>query len=388
MKTASAFGLGVAFALGFADIANAHQLSPCYRVLTYRNGAPHEEPVRYVGHFCAVVMKQQERNAVHEHMTAATIREYRAATATGQAALNWKWEYMVEPEWTVIGRSHRSFAVIFGTWWNDDPLMLTWGESIDFLRGGYKVWSVFQPKRAKYAGAQSKCGVDADVHLGKASHLGNLQHLHFMTTEKNTDISARDQRIDITMQKAMEWMSFAYQVATGDISPDQTLTAENEAQLSLPSIALNHCVNSSNVKVRTLFARQGQTIEERNKRTPDIALGSMLHILQDSFSPAHACRVRREVDGKRQALLRDVENYALQNKHVHRSLDQYPHWFLEYLKTGHRLYENDPISVGAWLMSAVDRKLPWTEVEAHLRKTIFARASTASNTEGEQCIER
>lgn len=388
MKIASAFGLGLAFAFGVADIANANQISPCYRVLTYRDGAPHEEPVRYLGKLCAVVMKQQERNAVHEHLTAATLREYRADPAAPQTASDWKWQYMIEPEWTSMGRQHRSFAVIFGTWWNDDPLMLTLGQSADFLRGGYKVWSAFQPERAKYAGAQRKCGVDAAVHLGRASHLGNLQHLHFMTTETSTDVSARDQRIDITTQKALEWMSFAYQVATGDTSPDQAITAEKESQLSLPSIALNHCVNSDNVKVRTLFARQGHTIEERNKRTPDIALGSMLHILQDSFSPAHTCRVSREADGKRQAVLRDVENYALQDKRVHSSLDQYPRWFLEYLKSGQHRYDNDPIVVGAWLIAAVDRKLPWTTVEAHLRETIFARVAPTDSTHSEQCIER
>ncbi|MDN2710094.1 hypothetical protein O0880_11765 [Janthinobacterium sp. SUN118] len=388
MKTAATFLLVPILAWAFPDTAHAYQISPCYRVLTYSDAAPHQQTVRHVGRLCALVMSQQQRTAVHEHMTAAAIREYRASPMAVQAAPEWKWQYMVEPTWTINARQHRSFAIIFGTWWNDDPLMLTLGQGADFSTGGYKVWSAFQPQRATYAGAQRNCGVDADIHLARASHLGKLQHLHFMTTDATTDDAARSQRVEQTVQSALTWMAFAYQVATGELRPDQALTAEKQAELSLPSIALNHCVRPENVKIRTLFARQGQPTEERNRRTPDIALGSMLHILQDSFSPAHACRVSRELNGKGQALLHDVANYALQDKDAHAALDQYPPWFLDYLQTGRHLYGNDPVTVGAWLIAAVDRQLPWPEVEAHLRATIFAPAPASASGTPEQCMGR
>lgn len=341
--------------------------------------------MRHIGGLCAMVMSQQQRSAVHEHLTAAAIREYRTSPLATQSP-EWTWQYMIEPGWTINYRQHHSFAIIFGVWWNDDPLMLTLGEGIDFSTGGYKVWSAFQPQRARYAGAQPKCGVDANFHLGRASHLGKLQHLHFMTTEPTVDDSTRNQRIEITLKSALKWMSFAYQVSTGELRPDQNLTTEKQSELGLPSIALNHCVQPANVKIRTLFSRQGQPIEERNKRTADIALGSMIHILQDSFSPAHTCRVNREVGGKRQALLRDVANYALQDKHAHAKLDQYPPWFIDYLKTRQHLYGNDPVTVGAWLISAVDRQLPWVDVETYLRATIFATAPSSDSDEPEQCI--
>lgn len=390
MKTAATFLLALMLAWAFPDTAHAYQISPCYRVLTYSGGAPHQQTVRHVGRLCAVVMRQQQRTAVHEHLTAAAIREYRTGSVAVQAPPDWKWQYMVEPEWTINDRQHQSFAIIFGTWWNDDPLMLTLGQGPNFSLGGYKVWSVFHPQLTgkKYAGAQDHCGVDAAIHLGRASHLGNLQHLHFMTTAPTTDDGARGQRVEHTVQSALTWMSFAYQVATGELRPDEAFPVEKQQALNLPSIALNHCVQAENVKIRTLFARQGQPTEERNRRTPDIALGSMLHILQDSFSPAHTCRVSREMDGKGQALLYDVANYALQDKDAHAALDQYPPWFLDYLHTGRHLYGNDPVTVGAWLIAAVDRKLPWPEVEAHLRATIFAPAPASAPGTSEQCMGR
>lgn len=387
MNNAIAFLFALMLAWGVPAAAHAYQISPCYRVLTYSGGAPHEKAVRWRSHSCALVLGRQQRTAVHEHLTAAALREYRGGAMPAPAA-DWTWPYMMEAGWPTDSPKHRSFAIIFGTWWNDDPLMLTLGQSWDFSAGGYKVWSAFQPRRAKYAGAQDDCGVDADVHLARASHLGKLQHLHFMTTQATADDAARGQRVEHTVQGALTWMAFAYQVATGELRPDHPLTAAKQAELSLPSIALNHCVRPENVKIRTLFARQGQAIEERNMQTPDVALGSMLHILQDSFSPAHACRVGREVDGRQQALLRDVENYALQDKQAHAALDQHPAWFLEYLKTGQHVYGNDPVTVGAWLISAVDRKLPWAEVEAHLRATIFAPLPLGGADEAEQCLER
>lgn len=382
------FTLLIGILLGLAvDKALAHQLSPCYRVLTYVDGEPAEEPIRYAGYFCALVMTRQERNAVHEHLTAATIREYRYPPTERPAASDWKWQYMMEAPWTTSARVHQSFAIIFGTWWNDDPLMLALGQSGDFVKGGYKIWTAFKDGHDRYSGARTGCGVNADIHLGRASHLGGLQHLHFMTTETSTDPDQRRARVERTTADALTWMEFAYQVATGELSPNAPLTFERERQLGLPSIALNHCVEPANVKVRTLFSRQGQTVAERNRRTPDVALGSMLHILQDSFSPSHTCRVGRQIDGKRVALLHDIENYLLQDKRAHAELDQYPQWFLDYLWTDQHAYSNDPVVLGAWLISAVDRKLPWGDVEAHLRATIFAQAPIAES-ETEKCIER
>lgn len=387
MKILIACCFGFGLLLGPASDVFAHQLSPCYRVLTYERGIPLQESVRYLGRFCGVALSPQERAAVHEHMTAAAIREYRFGAPKKGLPSPWKWQYMVEDAWAHNKRRHDSFAIIFGTWWNDDPLMLTAGEGWWFTSGGYKVWLTLKGNKKRYPGSDPKCKVESNLHLARASHLGSMQHLHFMSEETTSSPEAREQRLALTTEKALNWMSFAYEVATGEIPPQAALPPELQARLGLPSIAKNHCVNPENVKIRTLFAHRGQIVKTRDERTPDVALGSMLHILQDSFSPSHACRVARDIDGKPQALLRDVANYTLQDRDEHAALDKHPRWFLDYLRDGTRRYENDPVSVGAWLISAVDQKLPWEKVEAHLRKTIFARVPTGDVSSTETCIE-
>lgn len=226
-------------------------------------------------------------------------------------------------------------------------------------------------------------------HLAWQSHLGALQHLHFMTVEDTSKETLAEERVSETLESALVWMSFAYQVATGKISPDELLTLEMEQQLKLPPIAPNHCVMvPANVKVRTLFASLQRGIAERNERTPDVALGSMLHVLQDSFSPSHTCRVSQWVAGKEHAALLDVENYAQQDHDKHAALDGHPQWMLEYLESGAHIYTNDPVTVGAWLISAVDQDLPWPEVESHLRNTVFSRAQTETESPRRKCIGR
>lgn len=386
MSPRSRFIFAFLFALPFCNNANAHLLSPCYRVLTYENGKAGQEPIRYQGKFCGMILNGEKLNAVHEHMTAATIRVYRNRPEDRLAGVKWKWEYMVEEPWDTNGREHRSFPIIFGSWWNDDPLMLALGQSGDFALGGTRAWAALKPFFPRHTGARRGCKVKTDDHLARASHLGRLQHLHFMSHRETSEPDDRVSRLQRTTDTALVWMKFAYEVASGDLPPGDPLTAEMENKLRLPSTAANHCEPPEEIRIRTLFARDRHSVKERDRRMPDIAIGSMLHILQDSFGPSHACRVSRKINGQHVALLRDVHDYLLQNKKLHAKLDQYPAWLLEFLESGEHRYANDPVSIGAWLMDAVDRRLPWSDVETHLRETIFLSIPEDDVLPDEKCI--
>lgn len=130
--------------------------------------------------------------------------------------------------------------------------------------------------------------------------------------------SLANERVDTTTLAALQWMAFAYEVATRQRKPTDKLAPEELRRLKIPSIAKNHCVQESSVAVRTLFTRTGPgwTDERRELATPDVALGSMLHVIQDSFSPSHTCRVKKTVRGKPFAVLVDVKNYVAQTAKV------------------------------------------------------------------------
>jgi hypothetical protein len=364
--------------------AQAHKLNPCFRALTYSQGVLSEAPLR-LRNLCPFA-PTEFKAAVHEHMTNFAVSSYRGTRAfptqrdswEGKAD-KWRFNYMSEAAWRKDrGSLHKTSDIIFGIWWNDDPLMFLQGQGNDFRKGVMNLRQVFAEKsRAQYAGGIAHCQVAAGDHLARWSHFGALQHLHFMTPLSAA--RTRQERVADTRERALVWIEFAYAVATGDIAPDAALTHEDEQRLSLPPLAKNLCLqDAANGKVRSLFTRIGPRdhhhIEARNEQTPDVALGSILHVLQDSFSPSHTCRVERVVDGVRKALLRDVYNYNEQNHEVHAALDGYPAWLLQYASSDGRthVYANDPVAVGEWLLSAVDDKRPWNEVRDHLLATVFA----------------
>lgn len=384
--------LGVT-ALGFILAAwslsgGAFQLNPCLRDLTYQNSVLSQAPHGGRLNLCDEAPRRFQFSAVHEHMTAFAVAKYRGVQ-------HWSLEsdrpgvfrYLVEPSWPKAGgTTHRTRDIILGSWWNDDPMMLMWGQGEDLING-MRSMEKFFGSSPRYPGSLGASTVDATQSIGWHSHFGRLQHLHFMTNLPESQDS-RQKRVTETTDKALQWMSFAFEVATraDGSKPADKLDSARADKLGLPSVALNFGVDPSNVRIRTLFARAGLSTSDRDSRTPDVALGSMLHIIQDSFSPAHACRVPGFIDGKPAALLRDVYSYSGQDKDRHKSLDGVPPWLERYAKTGEHEFINDPVEVGRWIIGAVDQGLEWRDVEAHLRATIFAEVDSGADHSSAECI--
>lgn len=371
----------------------AFKLNPCLRVLVYNDGALEAKKIRD-RNLCGLAPEKM-RLTVHEHMTNFAIDEYRgsgflvnaankpAGDKSHQQVLN----YMTDPVWAKSQGSpmHHTYMIIFGSWWNDDPLMYLWGSGSDFRHGLGNLRTLFKNSSARYEGGMGGCSVPKKDHLAWNSHFGRLQYLHFMS---NADGNVNNgERLDETLQKSLAWIEFAYKVATGNTLPTAPLTAEQQFELGLPSIAENYCLRDpANTKIRTLFARPSGDDALRDQRTPDVALGSIFHILQDSFSPGHTCRTDQIVNGERYAVLSGVYNYNEQNQDLHSNQDIFPSWLHSYAESGKHIYANDPIKVGAWLLQAVDANTPWEEVRAHLLQTVFMTAVKAPPSVQASCI--
>lgn len=350
----------------------AFKINPCLRVLVHDGYVLDQNQIR-ASNFCAYAPGSYRSESVHEHLTNFSIDEYRG---TRPRKL---FNYMGEKSWTSppYTAEHSTSAIIFGSWWNDDPLMYSWGSGKDFRDGLFKLKRQFGEPVRTYAGGVEGCMVPAIDHLGWNSHFGKLQHLHFMTNLEKPAAGADQVRLQAeqlkhTVDESLLWIEFAYMVAIGKLKPTDPLTAKIESSLNLPSVAANYCLSDpSNAKIRTLFARAGLPIELRNARTHDVALGSIFHILQDSFSPGHTCRVDSKVNGVHMAVLTEVYNYNAQDHVWHGEQDSYPGWMITYAKSGEHVYTNDPIAVGAWLLEAVDKETPWAQVREHLLQTVF-----------------
>ncbi|MFZ3283992.1 hypothetical protein [Pseudomonas sp.] len=365
--------LAALFVITLAPTASwAFKISPCLRVLTYAPGVLGQLPIN--GYNQCHLVPSKTGLAVHEHLTRFAIYQYR------QVPVEKKLNYRKEPmsNWSVGGsRPHITSDLIYGSWWNDDPLMLLWGEWTDLFNGALTFGKFFStPQQETYPGGSPACkSIARNNSLTWNSHYGRLQHLHFMSDgEKTAD--APSSLLDVR-EKALQWIEFAYGVATLETPYDTPLTPATEARLGLPSIGDNYCLSDNkHTTIRTLFARVGMDDARRTKMVPDVALGSIFHVLQDSFSPAHTCRIEEKVNGQSYAVLTKTYNYADQvakpNGELHHGeLDVYPGWLLDFSRTGNHQYANDPVNVAAWLLKAVDARTPWPEVKEHLLDTIF-----------------
>ncbi|MFD0913867.1 hypothetical protein [Methylophilus luteus] len=391
-------------ALGLIPIHSwAFKISPCMRVLKLVDGIPTQDKVRDIN-FCGW-LKEDYKSAVHEHMVLSSILLYAGRGGLNINKRGWKYPYLDKEEWAVRyvesnpwgmqPSYHLTKAIIYGVWWNDDPLMTMLYQGKDFLSGVNKFKNILEPGQARYPTSQLGVFIDAKDHLGHESHFGTLQHLHFMSDIKDSKITANE-RIKFTTDKALNWIRFAYDVATKVHHPDDPLTDKMDIGFSLKSIGLNVGADPKNLKVKSLFTPTSMDPDQRLKITHDVALGSMFHVIEDSWSSSHTCRVERSLGSKKIAVLKDVYNYDIQSKDkknggepMHNLQDRYPTWLVNNVaQKNYQPYENGPVEVSAWLLSAVDQRLPWNDVETHLRNTIFAKIDDPSQKDGDCLFKR
>lgn len=168
------------------------KLNPCLRTLEYVNGELSQGPMNWYNACGWQPVPERFKLAVHEHMTLLAIDIYRNGRPRWEAdkVEPQKVEYMMALKpWTKQGgtTSHLTWALMFGTWWNDDPLMSTWGEGTDISDGLWRLYTSIKSDRPMYPGGIATCKgirdfVPKDSHLPRQSHYGSMQYLHFMTS--------------------------------------------------------------------------------------------------------------------------------------------------------------------------------------------------------------
>jgi len=143
------------------------------------------------------------------------------------------------------------------------------------------------------------------------SHFGDMQFLHAMAPDGELAF--------LTQRKIMAWARFVYEVSEGRIAANaivSTPAAGSGAQFFPPS------VNSAYAKldVTTLFTLGSSDISPQ--RVKDMAFGSLLHIIEDSFSKAHVQREPAGKNGRRwPGRVEEFHSYAHQDHNLHSDAD-------------------------------------------------------------------
>ncbi|MES2631569.1 MAG: hypothetical protein V4669_01285 [Pseudomonadota bacterium] len=222
--------------------------------------------------------------------------------------------------------------VIYGVRWNDlPPFMLQPGEGArckkvlnplaNACNVGQTVRFSTQPDcwyclfkeaqekaaRVKITGCQKGLG-HSRGNLMTRSHFGDLQFLHAMANEEAVPP-------EVTRQKIIEWAEFTWKIAEGKIKPGTQLRTIN-----IPVIQEHFGCSEWTVADIYILGRNPQLLPY----VQQIAFGSLLHTVQDSFAAGHAQREESAPGGICPASdfphpprLIEFHGYAQQDGHAH-----------------------------------------------------------------------
>lgn len=145
------------------------------------------------------------------------------------------------------------------------------------------------------------------------SHYGDLQFLHSMAT--HDEMPAAETRDQI-----LGWIEFAWRVSTGDIKANQRL-----AELNIPLMKDRFSCSEWTVADLYILGRQDKLLP----RLRDIAFGSVLHTVQDSFSSSHSQRstsaegfCASDEQYPRPGRIIEFHSYGSQDGHLHDAEDE------------------------------------------------------------------
>jgi hypothetical protein len=263
-------------------------------------------------------------------------------------------------------------AVLVGVRWNDDPPFRLTNAELDGTRcKAQTIRFQTQPscwlqlfKSAEKKAAAGKVYGPKDGLLYR-THFGDLQFLHGMASGE--DIAPAE-----TQQRMMDWAQFTWRVATREWPKTMKMR-------DVPLESFKAPFGYTEWDVRDLFI-QGSPLLER--RVDQVAFGSLLHMLQDSFAEGHVEREQPNPDGRCQLAgeshrapgqIREFHAYGRQDHAAHAAADS------KEAKDRQLQRAPDVVDVGRPLVEAFDARRPWSEVEPYFA-CVFALAPDAKDS--------
>lgn len=254
-------------------------------------------------------------NPVHEELTVKTLFLVRDSRKPGAESIN---DELIK-------------RVIRGVRWNDDPL--------HFLPENPQQW-LMNFERASQLANQDQINENFDLFY--RSHHADLQFLHAMASTETESAQA-------TRNAILSWIEFTYKVASGYIP------------IHTPFKKLGNFLTPQSAKfIKKYFTKNGRRLNwtpaylfslkctreiippstvgmldctntpwlPPKQDVQNIALGSLLHVIQDSFSDSHVTR-HPDYDGNYSLIhgrsaVQTFNAYQKQSIRLHRGADSYP----------------------------------------------------------------
>lgn len=247
--------------------------------------------------------------------------------------------------------------VLAGVRWNDDPPF-----RIDGGPGAPKSCKTQETIRVttqpqcwadlfRAAAAKAARGESDDSSLLQRSHFGDLQFIHAMA-------SVKDEPAEVTQRRILGWAEFTWRVMREELS-----LATDMAAVPVPAIAERF--ERTGLRVQDLFTLGNVALR---RYLADVAFGSLLHMVEDSFAKGHAERLdpilQEKCAGTGDAApgaLRAFHIYGLQDSHRHGDYDKANALAIHLLQN-----EPDVVDVGKALLAYRDDKASWERVRPYV----------------------
>jgi len=249
-------------------------------------------------------------------------------------------------------------AVLAGVRWNDDPPFAMTANQARGIRCNTRDTISFETQPVCWVGLflDANKGAKTGKSYGPGdamlyrTHFGDLQFLHAMAARNGEPAF-------VTKERIMGWSEFAWRASLGEYTLDTRLK-------EIPIPVIQSSFGRSEWRILDLYT-QGAGGGLR-RVYEDVAFGSLLHTLQDSYAAGHA--QREEASGVRKCPLASGAVAAPGAIAEFHAYNQQDHGLHADADTGVAFarYLNNPgnaVDIGRALVDARQRKLPWSEMQ-------------------------
>ena len=263
--------------------------------------------------------------------------------------------------------------VLAGVRWNDNPPSVRMGP----LVGGCdsKCWSsMLRVDRMAFEIVSRREKSVAPLR----SHFGDMQFLHAMASR--TGEKPRD-----TREKSLRWSEFAYRVARGEIAPRANVFELKDSGTTLDAATREWMSDLFRGPGKQLWTVQDVFLPRSNDLRL-FAFGTLLHLVEDSYSAAHVLRAstRLQANGcysyDAPDPILEFHTYVGQDTEKHALCDDAPDW-LDAPRAG------SPVEVLAELVRAYEERRDWPAVREILEMKVFLLSAGARAAAVGRCFE-
>jgi len=271
-------------------------------------------------------------------------------------------------------------AVLAGVRWNDDPPFriknsegrgtpCKVNQTIRFQTQP-TCWYLLFRDAAKRARSGVRFDADNRSAMLYRTHFGDLQFLHAMASQ---DAEPADE----TRRAILEWTEFNWRLMTGEFTVETPLK-----DVEIPTI--QQAFGTTEWMVQDLYTQGSPRLRREIK---DVAFGSLLHTLQDSFAEGHVERASATSSQRCPLAGRDTaapgrviefHSYALQDHALHGDSDS--HGALQ----EHLQSHPDVVEIGRVLRDAYDHGTKWRDVSGYFGCIYALSPSVRPASPGEQ----